>query len=70
MKADRFQINLDQLPKYLQQELLDYYNYLLQKYQSKNKKNTQRKDFFNSIRKNKFSLPDNYRFNRDLANER
>jgi len=70
MKIDRFQINIDLLPKYLQQELMDYYNYLLFKHRQKNEKKSQRKDFLSSIKKYKYSLPDNYQFDRDIANER
>lgn len=70
MNIDRFQINLELLPAALQQELLDYYNYLLFRYRRKNDKKHKKKDFLNSVNKNKFSLPKNYQFDRDIANER
>lgn len=70
MNSDRLQINLDLLPKVLQIELIEYYKYLLFKHRQKNENKYQMKDFFSSVNEQKFSLPDNYKFDRDLANER
>ena len=70
MKVDRFQINIDLLPKALQQELMEYYKYLLFKHRNKSEKKSPKKDFFSSVNKQKFPLPNNYQFDRNLANER
>lgn len=70
MKADKFQINLDNLPKSLQEELHDFYQHLLSKYRREKLKKSKQKDFFDLVKKHKFSLPKDYQFDRNLANER
>jgi hypothetical protein len=70
MKTERFQINLEILPKALQQELIDYYKYLIFKHKKDKNNKSQKKDFFDSVKSNKYSLPNDYQFDRDLANER
>ena len=62
-------LNLNVLPKDLQQEVKDYFDFLLHKYKLLEKK-PQKDIFLNSVKKHKFSLPDNYQFNRNIANER
>lgn len=70
MKADRFQLDLRLLPKALQQELVDYYNYLLARNQRKTGKNPKKEKFFGSVDQHRYSLPGKYQFDRDAANER
>jgi len=70
MKVDEYQINIDLLPKALQQELIEYYKYLLFKHRKRTAKQSREKDFFSSVNKHKFTLPENYHFDRNIANER
>lgn len=70
MKADRFQLDLRLLPRALQQELVDYYNYLLSKHRQKTDGKPKREKFFISVDQHRYSLPKNYQFDRDAANKR
>jgi len=63
-------INLDLLPPIIQQELMDYYSFLINKYGAKNKDNSQKEQFFKSVKQHRFKLPKDYKFDRDAANER
>lgn len=65
-----FQFNPKILPKHIQQELHDYYLFLVNKYVSKKEINTKKEIFFSSIAKHRYSLPTNYKFDRESANER
>ena len=70
LNFDSFNINLELLPKNVQQELIDYYLFLINKYEPQRKKNTKKEIFLASVAKHKFSLPANYKFDREAANER
>lgn len=63
-------LNFEILPKHVQQELIDYYLFLMNKYAPQIKKNTKKEIFLASVAKHKFSLPANYKFDREAANER
>jgi hypothetical protein len=68
------QLDLEILPKEAKKELLDFYEYLLNKYgRAKKEKVTMEKrklQFFESVKKHSFVLPENYRFNREELHER
>jgi hypothetical protein len=70
MNSNKLQIDLELLPKVLQEELFAYYEYLLSKHRLKKNKNYQQDDFFSTVNESKFNLPEDYNFNRDTANER
>jgi len=70
MKLDGFQVELENLPKSFQKDLLEYYQYLLHKYQIKRKQKPKQKGFFKSVNKYKYSLPKDFKFDRKTANER
>ena len=68
------EINLKILPEEARKELLDFYEYLLNKCGgAKKEKPTMEKrklQFFKSIKKHSFVLPENYEFNREELHER
>jgi hypothetical protein len=63
-------LNLELLPPLVQQELIDYYTFLLSKYEVKTESDAKKEKFFKSVERHRFKLPDDYKFDRDLANER
>lgn len=65
-----FQFNPNILPKHIQQELYDYYLFLINKYVSEKEIDTKKEVFLRSIEEHRYSLPENYKFDRELANER
>jgi hypothetical protein len=67
---DKHFINLELLPPLVQQELIDYYLFLVNKYITNNEKNTKKEEFFQSVNLHRYTLPKDYKFDRDLANER
>lgn len=70
MESKEYNINLKALPKTLQDELLDYYKFLLSKIDNKSDNNDRKNAFFKTVNTHQFSLPKKFNFNRDLANER
>lgn len=75
MSADSNQftsIDLSDLPKNARQEIYDFYNFLRTKYDAKKgqKKENGKALFLRSVENQKFHLPEDYTFNRELANER
>lgn len=70
MKLYGFQVELENLPKSLQKDLLEYYQYLLHKYQIKGKQKPKQQNFFKSVDKYKYALPKDFKFDRNLAHER
>jgi hypothetical protein len=70
MNSEKLQINLELLPRVLQPELINYYHYLLAKHEKEKEKKYKMKDFFSTVNENKFDLPEGYKFDRELANER
>jgi len=63
-------IDIEALPNIIQQELIDYYQFLLDKYVPKKKERNKKALFFKSVAKHCYNLPNDYTFNRDEANER
>ncbi|MCF8370014.1 MAG: DUF2281 domain-containing protein [Bacteroidales bacterium] len=63
-------LDLAELPKHVQIELIDYYDFLIEKYASERKKKGRKEHFFDLVSQHKFSLPTNYKFDREAANER
>jgi len=63
-------INIEFLPNQVKQQLLDYYQFLLSKYAPHKEKETSKQAFFESVKRHKYSLPAQYQFDRDWANER
>ena len=62
------EINMDILPEEVKKELLDFYEYLVNKYGRKKLKD--RKAFFESVKAHSFKLPEAYKFNREELHER
>lgn len=68
-------LNLTKLPANVRQQLIDYYQFLLEKYanveQLKEKKTASNKEqFFAHVEQHRVTLPTDYKFDRDWANER
>jgi hypothetical protein len=63
-------INLEVLPFMVRKELVDYYEFLVNKYLVVEEKKTKKEEFFATVRKQKYTLPTTYKFDRDWANER
>ncbi len=59
-------LDLDVLPDDAKRELIDFYEYLKEKYGKKGKKER----FFDFVEKHKFKLPKDYKFDREEAHER
>lgn len=68
------QLDLERLPEGARRELFDFYGYLLNKYgRGKKEKVAMEKrktHFFESVKKHSFTLPENYKFNREELHER
>ena len=62
-------IDLSLLPEEARRELIDFYEFLLEKY-VKGKKNMEKESFFRTIKKHSFNLPFNYNFEREEIHER
>ncbi|WP_457569337.1 DUF2281 domain-containing protein [Desulfurobacterium sp.] len=60
-------LDLSILPEEAKKELLDFYEYLKKKYKVENNTKDQ---FFKSLKKHSFSLPQDYSFNREEIHER
>ena len=62
------------LPKKAREELLDFYEFLLDKYGKMERKKSmaERKKlcFFESVKKHSFTLPHDYKFDREALHER
>ncbi len=73
MKTEKT-IQYDQLPESAQHELLDFYEFLVQKYATVRKRTHVRQDarkaFFIKVKTHSFTLPADYSFNRDEIHER
>lgn len=71
-------LNIAQLPEAVRQQLIDYYHFLLEKYASDSAETesvpddtmSKKERFLAHVRENRFTLPDDYKFDRDWANER
>lgn len=74
MQTTKQKIDLEVLPEEARKEIIDFYCYLLNKHgRVKKRKVTIEKrklQFFESVRKHSFILPENYRFNREELHER
>jgi hypothetical protein len=75
MSADSNQFNtidISDLPRNARQEIYDFYNFLRSKHDAKKdqKKETGKVLFMKGVESQKFHLPEDYTFNRELANER
>ena len=68
------EIDIDILPVEVKRELLDFYEYLVNKYYKDNIRNgnlsERKKSFFKLIEKYSFKLPKGYKFNREELHER
>jgi len=75
------ELNLEILPEEAKKELLDFYEYLLNKYRKVQKQGIvikeekaveldKKRRFFESVKKHSFILPEDYRFNREKLHER
>jgi hypothetical protein len=62
------EINMDILPEEVKKQLLDFYEYLANKYGKKKLKD--KKVFFESVKLHSFKLPEDYKFNREELHER
>jgi len=62
------EIDIDILPQKIKRELLDFYEYLVNKYAGKKLKD--KKAFFESRKTHLFKLPEGYKFNREELHER
>ena len=69
MKQKIEKIDLELLPEEAKRELLDFYEFLVEKY-VKSKKSLKKEVFFESVRKHTFILPEKYNFNREEIHER
>jgi hypothetical protein len=65
-------IDLSDLPNNARQEMHDFYAFLKNKYDTENaiKEDKKKLRFIKSIKKHKYHLPEDYSFDRSLANER
>ncbi len=71
INIQKFQIDLEILPDNLKQELWDYYQDLVKRCVPKKKtKKTKVQSFLESVEKHRYDLPEGYKFDRELANER
>ena len=74
MQTTKQKIDLEVLPEEARKEMMDFYEYLLNKYaKAKKEKTTMEKrklQFFESVKEHSFVLPENYRFNREELHER
>jgi hypothetical protein len=61
-------LDIDILPEGLRKELLDFYEFLVQKHSVKKKR--AKNAFFESVKLHSFKLPMDYRFNREELHER
>jgi hypothetical protein len=62
------EINMDILPEEVKKQLLDFYEYLANKYGKKKLKD--KKVFFESVKLHSFKLPEDYKLNREELHER
>ncbi len=62
------EIDMDILPEEVKKELMDFYEYLVNKYTKKRLKD--KKAFFESVKTHLFKLPEDYKFNREELHER
>ncbi len=62
------EIDMDVLPEEVKIELMDFYEYLVNKYTKKRLKD--KKAFFESVKTHSFKLPEDYKFNREELYER
>jgi len=62
------ELDMDILPEEVKKELLDYYEFLVNKYAKKRLNN--KKAFFESVKTHSFKLPEDYKFNREELHER
>ena len=63
------EIDFSILPEEARRELIDFYEFLLEKY-VRRRKNARKETFFSMIKKHSFTLPSTYRFNREELYER
>ena len=63
------EIDLLRLPEEARKELIDFYEFLLKKYDIR-KKNIKKEKFFSVLEKYSFNLPSTYKFNREELYER
>ena len=68
MQMTNQKINLEILPEEARKELMDYYDYLINKYTKRLGKST--KKLKKALSKPVGILPENYRFNREEAHDR
>lgn len=68
------EIEIDILPDEVKKELLDFYEYLVTKYVKKQMELkssiSNKKAFFESVKKHAVKLPEDYKFNREELHER
>ena len=62
------EIDINVLPEEVKKQLLDFYEYLVNKYGKKKLKD--KKEFFESVKVHSFKLPKDYKFNREELHER
>ncbi len=62
------EIDMDILPEEVKKHLIDFYEYLVNKYGKKKLKD--KKVFFESVKVHSFKLPEDYKFNREELHER
>jgi len=63
-------LNLDILPEQARLEVIDFYYFLVNKYVTEKPMDNNKKKLFENINKHRFTLPTDYKFDRDEANER
>lgn len=66
--AQAREIDMGILPEEVKKELIDFYEYLANKYGKKKLKD--KKAFFVSVKLHSFKLPEGYRFDREDMHER
>jgi len=62
-------IDLTLLPENARKELIDFYEFLMEKY-VRNQENMKKESFFSTVKRYSFTLPPNYKFNREELHER
>ncbi len=65
-------IDVSVLPKNAQQELYDFYTFLITKYNKRNhiKRTDNKAEFMKEVAGLRFHMPNDYSFDRNIANER
>ena len=61
---------LSRLPNEAKEEILEFLQYVIYKYEQKPSDENKKKSFIEKIEKHRYSLPSDYKFDRDSVNER